>query len=276
MVAPRPIELEPTESGGRHLLALRGLGAEALRELLALTGKMLGHSAHPSAPLDTLTGRTVATVFFEPSTRTRGSFALAAQRLGAGVVDFSNSNSTSKGESLADTVRTVAAMGVDAIVIRSSSSGAAACASKVSDVPILNAGDGQHEHPTQGLLDAYALCEALERAERFDLTDVRVAIVGDVLHSRVARSSVAALTALGASVELVGPEPLVPRSLEALGGDGNGGGVGGGVTIEREMGAAIERADAVMMLRVQFERGARVADLYRQRYALTVERAQQL
>jgi len=128
----------------------------------------------------------------------------------------------------------------------------------------------------------YTLCEALGRtggrtggrADGFDLGGVRVAIVGDVLHSRVARSAVAALTALGASVELVGPEPLVPRSLEALGGDGGGG--SGVVTIERDMGAAIERADAVMMLRVQFERGARVADLYRQRYALSVERAQQL
>ncbi len=244
------------------------MSGDALRTLLGSTGRMLAHASHPGEALETLAGRTVATVFFENSTRTRGSFALAAQRLGAGVVDFSNANSTAKGESLADTVRTVSAMGVDAIVVRSSRSGASACAAAATEAPVLNGGDGCHEHPTQGLLDAYTLCEAMGRLDGFDLSGLRVAIVGDVLHSRVARSAAAALQTLGAAVELVGPGPLVPEAMRAILNEHG--------AIERDLDAAVERVDAVMMLRVQFERGAAVASTYRERYALTRERAHRL
>lgn len=250
---------------GRDLLALRGMDGQTLRGLLRATGQMLGHAAYPSGLLSTLVGRSVATVFLESSTRTRGSFTLAGQRLGAVVADFSSSNSTSKGESLTDTVRTVASMGVDAIVLRSSRSGAAECAARAVGVPILNAGDGRHEHPTQGLLDAYTLCEALGRTQGFDLSGVRVAIVGDVAHSRVARSATAAMTTLGATVELVGPESLAPERMIAL-----------GATVSRDLDAAIERADVVMMLRVQTERGATAEPGYRAAYGLTAERARRL
>jgi aspartate carbamoyltransferase catalytic subunit len=230
---------------GRDLLGLRGMDTGTLRGLLQSTGRMLAHSSSPSKPLELLAGRSVALVFLENSTRTRGSFTLAGQRLGAGVVDFSNANSTAKGETLADTARTVAAMGADAIVVRSARSGTAACAAQAVGVPVINAGDGRHEHPTQGLLDTYTLCEALECTDRWDLSGKRVAIVGDVINSRVARSSTAAMTALGAAVEFVGPEQLVPDKLRVL-----------GASIERDLDAVLERADAVMMLRVQQERGA--------------------
>ena len=242
---------------GRHLLGLRRMDAGTLRMLLESTRGMLAPARHPEPGLDALRGRTIATVFFEHSTRTRGSFQMAAQRAGAQVVDVSSQNSTAKGESLADTVRTIEAMGADAIVVRSGASGAAAAAARVARVPILNAGDGRHEHPTQGLLDAFTLSEAMGRVESgagFDLTGARVVIVGDVLHSRVARSSMAALQTLGASVTLVGPGPLVPESLSAL--------LDAGGEIERDFDAALERSDAVQKLRVQLERGARVPSSY--------------
>lgn len=257
--APETVDL------GRDLLGLRGMDQQTLRALLSGTARMLAHASFPARPLDLLAGRSVATVFLEHSTRTRGSFALAAQRLGAVVVDFSNANSTAKGETLVDTVRTVAAMGIDAIVLRSSRSGASVCAADAVGIPMINAGDGRHEHPTQGLLDAYTLCEALGRVQPWDLSGVRVAIVGDVAHSRVARSSTAAFTALGGRVCFAGPEQFVPESLTALGG-----------TIERDLDAALSNADAVMMLRVQQERGAVIGPGYRQRYGLTVERAARL
>ncbi len=245
------------------------MDAQELRGLLASARAMLQHARHPDPRLDVLSGRAIATVFFEHSTRTRGSFAMAAHRVGAEVVDFSSLNSTAKGESLADTVRTIEAMGADAIVVRSGLSGAAVAAAKASGVPILNAGDGRHEHPTQGLLDTFTLCEALGRDEgAFSLGGKRVAIVGDVLHSRVARSSMAAMQALGASITLVGPAPLVPESLGGLLGEGG--------EIERDFDAALMRADAVMMLRVQLERGARVTSSYRGRFGLTRERGRAL
>lgn len=193
-----------------------------------------------------LGGRTIATLFFENSTRTKTSFMLAARRLGADVVDASGtSTSVAKGESLVDTALTVAAMGVDAIVMRHASAGAAGLVARHVGCPVVNAGDGKHEHPTQGLLDALALAESQGRADDLDLTGLRVLICGDIANSRVARSSSAAITALGGRVVLCGPVAFLPASAGAF---------GPAVTVSRDFDAELARCDAVMMLRTQFER----------------------
>lgn len=248
----------------RDLLALRGLPVERLRALLGAADR-LADGAVPPAPH---TGRTVATLFFEDSTRTRGSFTAAARRLGAEVLDLSGKHtSVSKGETLADTARTVAAFGVDAVVTRTAQSGGARVIAGAIGVPVINAGDGRHEHPTQGLLDTLAIARAHHRSPGFDLTGLHVLIVGDIANSRVARSSTAALTALGARVTLIGPPPLAPPGLRALGAE-----------VAHDLDQHLAHADAVMMLRVQFER---LGDApppftvrgYRAGFALTAERA---
>lgn len=215
-------------------------------------------------------GRSVALLFEENSTRTRGSFTAAAHRLGLGVIDLSSGTSLSKGESIADTARTIAAMGAGALVIRSSRCGAAQIAARAVGVPVINAGDGKHEHPTQGLLDALAFSRATgteaAKPDRFDFSGLTLAIVGDAASSRVARSDIACFAMLGAEVVVVGPPALAPRSMESL-----------GVRIERDFDAALESADAVQMLRVQFERhggrGVPSRRAYRAGYALTAVRA---
>jgi aspartate carbamoyltransferase catalytic subunit len=189
--------------------------------------------------LPTLRGRTVVNLFFEDSTRTRTSFELAAKRLSADVVNFSaKGSSVSKGESLKDTALTLEAMGADAVVIRHASSGAPHRLVNWVRGSVINAGDGTHEHPTQALLDAYTIRRRLGRVD-----GLRVTIVGDVLHSRVARSNVLLLSTLGAEVTLVAPPTLLPVGVDAWPAE-----------ISYELDSALSKADAVMMLRVQKER----------------------
>jgi aspartate carbamoyltransferase catalytic subunit len=200
----------------------------------------------PATRLDVLTGRTVATMFFEDSTRTRTSFVLAARRLGAETIDFSSgTSSVNKGETLIDTALTVGAMGVSAMIVRTRQGGGPAAIASAVGCPVVNAGDGRHEHPTQGLLDTYTVAAAHGRLEGFDLSGLRVAIVGDVASSRVARSAIAALTRLGARVVCIGSPALAPHSLRSL-----------GCEVGHDLDAALPEADAVMMLRIQFERHA--------------------
>lgn len=253
-----------------HLLGLAGVPAPAIRGLLERARQMAPRvRAHRKG--EELAGRVIANLFLEDSTRTRLSFTRAAQLLGADVSDLTTSGSSvSKGETLADTALTIAAMGVDAIVVRATAPGAASIVAGAVKGSVINAGDGRHEHPTQGLLDAYTLAEGTDRLDGFDLTGLRVLIVGDVVNSRVARSAIAAMTALGATVVCVGPPSLLPASMACL-----------GCQVERDFDKALDGADAVMMLRVQFERhlsrGAIASPReYRRFYALTAERATRL
>ncbi len=249
-------EVDRSDGGGaawphRTLLGLQGLSADELRTLLNTAKSFAGVSSRSVKKVPALRGKVVANLFFEDSTRTRLSFTLAAQRLSADVIDLAETGSSvSKGETAVDTALNVEAMGVDALVVRHKASGAPAMIAKAVRCAVVNAGDGKHEHPTQGLLDIYTLAESLggERWETFDLTGVKVAIVGDIVSSRVARSNIAGLTALGAEVICVGPPTLVPRSLETL-----------GCRVEHDFDRVIEArgedaVDAVNMLRIQFER----------------------
>jgi aspartate carbamoyltransferase catalytic subunit len=193
----------------------------------------------PIRKVPTLRGRTVANMFYEPSTRTRLSFELAEKRLSADSINFATSGSSVvKGETLRDTVQNIEAMGVDFVVLRHQSSGAAQFVAEHVRASVINAGDGMHEHPTQGLLDAYTMREQCGRIE-----GLRVAIIGDVAHSRVARSNIWALTKLGASVVVSGPTTLIPAEIEAM-----------GVTVEHRVEAALEGAHVVNILRIQRER----------------------
>lgn len=264
---PPPAHQRSRAWAHRHLTGLQGLGAEEIRFLLRAARAMA--EARPAERSDLLHGRAIANLFFEDSTRTRLSFSLAAKRLGAEVVDLAGAGSSvSKGETLLDTARTVAAMGVQALVIRHNASGAAEAVARDEQsggrVSVLNAGDGRHEHPSQGLLDALTLAEAFDRLETFDLTGLRFAIVGDIVHSRVARSDIAALTALGASIVCVGPPTFAPDSLRAL-----------GVEVERDLDAVLPEVDGVQSLRIQFERAASVSTPrdYAAGYQLNAERA---
>lgn len=190
---------------------------------------------------DTLRGRSIVNLFFEPSTRTRVSFEIAARRLGAEATSIqAQASSVKKGESLVDTLNTLVAMRPDAIVMRHAASGAPHFLSRHLQIPIINAGDGTHEHPTQALLDARTILDHLGK-----LDGLRVAIIGDIAHSRVARSNIYLLSKFGAEVVLCGPAPLVPVQLQSI---------APGVTIEYDIEKAIQRADVIMMLRVQLER----------------------
>lgn len=261
----------------RHLLSTADLTrTEALR-ILDTAEEMTGVSAREVKKLPTLRGRTVVNLFYEDSTRTRVSFEAAAKRLSADVVNFAaKGSSVSKGESLKDTVQTLDAMGADAIVIRHGSSGAPAqlAASDWSEAAVVNAGDGTHEHPTQALLDALTLRRDWHAAHHgpdasprgADLTGMKVLIVGDILHSRVARSNIWLLTTLGASVSLVAPGTLLPAGMEAW-----------PVTVHYSFDQALAASpDAVIMLRVQAERMGGVffptAAEYARRWGLTEER----
>jgi aspartate carbamoyltransferase catalytic subunit len=276
----------------RHLLGLDGLSAAELRALLHRTRHYAGIANDPATRTGELEGRLVGTMFFEDSTRTRSSFTLAARRHSAEVIDLSGSNtSVSKGETIVDTARTLVAMGVSALVVRTRQSGGAAMvAAAVGEGPgggccsVLNAGDGRHEHPTQGLLDLYTIAESVgggERLDGFDYSGLTVAIVGDVASSRVARSAIAGLRTLGARTVAVGSPALAPGGLSVL-----------GCEVEREFDRVLPEADVVMMLRIQFERhgeggntgaaeGKKSAAItsireYRARYGMTVERAARL
>ncbi|TVQ32011.1 MAG: aspartate carbamoyltransferase catalytic subunit [Phycisphaeraceae bacterium] len=278
----------PSRSGAgvssvRHLLALQELDAAQIRALLAAArpyaegGKGSDHGSESRATGSRatgsrtagglpLTGRTVCTLFFEDSTRTRASFTLAAMRLGADVIDLSAGSSISKGETLVDTARNIEAMGVDAIVTRDAAAGSAHLIARSVRCAVINGGDGPHEHPTQGLLDIYTLAEAHGRLDTFDLTGLKVAIVGDIATSRVARSNIAGMTKLGAEVTCVGPPNLCPPSIAAL---------GDRVHHSHDLDAILPGMDAVMALRIQLERGAMVASLaeYAAFYQLSDERA---
>ncbi|MHB8878023.1 MAG: aspartate carbamoyltransferase catalytic subunit [Myxococcaceae bacterium] len=221
-----------------HLLAIEGMERPAIEALLerAAEHKRSMGAARRKTPL---AGKVVANLFFEDSTRTRSSFEIAAKLLGAEVLNWTaKGSSTSKGETLLDTVRNIDAMRPVAMVIRHSSSGAPALASRHVKCAVVNAGDGTHEHPSQALLDAFTLREAFGSLEGRTIT-----IVGDILHSRVARSNLHCLKALGARVVACGPPTMLPEGLEEL-----------GCRVTSDMGQAIEGADAVMMLRIQLER----------------------
>lgn len=230
-----------------HLLSAADLTKDEALNLLATAKELAAITDGPNKKLPTLRGKTIVNLFFEDSTRTRISFETAAKRLSADVINFSaKGSSISKGESLKDTAQTLQAMGADAVVIRHGSSGAA---KRLADTQwiqaaVINAGDGTHEHPTQALLDAFTIKHYLAENKK-DLSGLRILIVGDILHSRVARSNVLLLTKLGAEVVLVAPPTLLPV------------GVGDwAVTVSYDLDSEIEKCDVVMMLRIQLERMA--------------------
>src|SRR5690242_4317386 len=198
---------------GKHLLGLQLLSADELRFVLDTADSFKEVSTRSVKKVPALRGRVVVNAFFEDSTRTRTSFALAAQRLSADIIDFSEkTSSTNKGETLIDTARNIEAMGVDIIVLRHPAAGSADLLARTVKSSIINAGDGAHEHPTQGLLDLYTIRERFGK-----VAGLKVAIVGDIANSRVARSNLWALTKLGAEVILVGPPTLLPRAFESFG-----------------------------------------------------------
>ncbi len=225
--------------GVRHLLSAADLDRDAATAVLDTATEMAAMAGREVKKLPTLRGRTVVNLFYEDSTRTRISFEAAAKRLSADVINFSaKGSSVSKGESLKDTALTLQAMGADAVVIRHSASGAPHRLAQWIDGTVLNAGDGTHEHPTQALLDAYTMRSRLGRIE-----GLNVAIVGDVLHSRVARSNVHLLHTLGARVTLVAPPTLLPVGVH-----------GWPAGVSYDLDGVLPGADVVMMLRVQRER----------------------
>ncbi|MCH8571797.1 aspartate carbamoyltransferase catalytic subunit [Nesterenkonia sp. AY15] len=266
----------------RHLLSTADLSHAQALSILDTAEEMAAVSTREVKKLPTLRGRTVVNLFFEDSTRTRISFEAAAKRLSADVMNFSaKGSSVSKGESLKDTVQTLEAIGADAIVMRHWASGAAAqlAASDWTDCAVINAGDGTHEHPTQALLDALTLRRGWSAAQGqyprgTDLTGMRVLIVGDILHSRVARSNIWLLRTLGADVGLVAPATLLPVGVEKWP-------VSVYYSLDEALGSGPEAGpDAIMMLRVQAERmgGAYfpTAAEYTRRWGLTDERLARL
>jgi aspartate carbamoyltransferase catalytic subunit len=223
----------------RHLLGIEELSADEIRFVLDTADSFKEVSTRSIKKVPALRGRVVVNAFFEDSTRTRTSFALAAQRLSADIIDFSEkTSSTSKGETLIDTARTIEAMGIDVMVVRHSAAGSAQVLARNLSCHVVNAGDGAHEHPTQGLLDLYTIRERFGRIE-----GVKVAIVGDIANSRVARSNLWGLTKLGAQVILVGPPTLLPRAFEQM-----------GARVVHDLDSVIGEVDVINMLRVQFER----------------------
>jgi aspartate carbamoyltransferase catalytic subunit len=250
----------------RHLLTASDLDLKQAIEVLDTADRLdRAIAGREVKKLPPLRGRTVVNLFYEDSTRTRTSFELAAKRLSADVINFSaKGSSVSKGESLKDTALTLEAMGADAVVIRHSLSGAPARLTNWVQGSVINAGDGTHEHPTQALLDAFTMRRRL-RGGTGDLAGLRVTIVGDVLHSRVARSNVALLTTLGASVTLVAPPTLLPIGVEAW-----------PAQVSYNLDDVLPDSDVVMMLRVQRERMSSgffpSAREYSRRYGLDVAR----
>lgn len=243
------------------LLGIEELGRAEIEAILARAKDFQVSPNQPLQKLDILRGRMVVNLFFEASTRTRTSFEIAAKRLGADTITITASGSSvSKGESLVDTLNTLAAMHPDAIIMRHSASGAPHFLARHLPTPIINAGDGTHEHPTQALLDALTIRDHVGR-----LDGLRIAIIGDIAHSRVARSNVYLLSKFGAHVVLCGPASLLPRDLARI---------APGVTLTTDLKQAIREVDVVMMLRVQLERqneAAFPANEYFQFYGLRLE-----
>ena len=224
----------------QHLLGLEDLTTEQITHLLDRAQAFLGVGREAPRRAD-LAGKVVANLFYEPSTRTKISFSLAARRLGADTLDFSPSgSSTAKGESFIDTARNIEAMGIDAVVVRHASAGAPHLLTKhlLPHVRVINAGDGAHEHPTQGLLDIFTI-----RRVKKSIAGLTVALVGDIAHSRVARSNIHGLVKLGAKVIVCGPTTLIPQQVESL-----------GVELAHDLDKVLPRCDVVNLLRVQFER----------------------
>jgi len=248
-----------------HLLSITDLGRDGLEELLELTDSFVEVSQRRVPKVPALRGKTVVMLFYEDSTRTRLSFETAAKRLSADTMNFSvSTSSVKKGESLRDTVLTIEAMGVDAIVVRHASAGVPWQIASWVDASVINAGDGWHEHPTQALLDSYTIRERLG-----SLDGRHIAIIGDIKHSRVARSDVLAFTMLGASVTLVAPPTLLPPSLE-----------GWPVAVSHDLDEVLPKVDVAYLLRMQKERQseALLPSLreYTALYGLTRERARLL
>jgi len=246
----------------RHLLSIDELTETDLREVLRITPSFAEVAQRRIAKVPALRGQTVALLFYEDSTRTRLSFEVAAKRLSADTLNVSvKTSSVNKGESLRDTAETIEAMGIDAVVVRHRSSGVPWQLTKWVDAAVINAGDGWHQHPTQALLDCYTLQERMG-----DLSGSHIAIVGDIKHSRVARSDVSALTMLGAEVTLVAPPTLLPPAVDSW-----------PVNTSHDLDESLKSADAVYLLRMQSERQneALVPDLreYTTLYGLTAERA---
>ncbi|GIX03697.1 MAG: aspartate carbamoyltransferase [Planctomycetaceae bacterium] len=222
-----------------HLLGLQGLTADELSTILDLASILKQRHQQGEHRFDFLRGITVANLFFEPSTRTRTSFSLAAKRLSADTVDFTAAGSSlSKGETFLDTARNIEAMGVSLVVVRHSSSGAPHFLSRHLQACVINAGDGTHEHPTQGLLDLFTIREHCGR-----IAGLTVVLVGDILHSRVARSNIWGLKTLGARVIVCGPATLIPPHIERL-----------GVEVRYNLDDVMSEADCVNLLRIQAER----------------------
>jgi aspartate carbamoyltransferase catalytic subunit len=223
----------------RHLLGIEGLAREEIEAVLDTAEAFFEVSRRPVRKVPTLRGKTILNLFYENSTRTRTSFELAGKRLSADVVNMSaSSSSTTKGETLLDTVRTLEAMRPDVVVIRHPASGAPHYVAERVGCSIVNAGDGLHEHPTQALLDAFTI-----RRRKGTLSGLKVAICGDVAHSRVARSNALLLTTLGNEVRFTGPRTLMPSHVEQY-----------GVSVHDTIESALDGADVVMMLRIQKER----------------------
>jgi aspartate carbamoyltransferase catalytic subunit len=244
----------------RHLLGIEPLDVKDIQAILDTADSLREILDRPIKKVPALRGKTVVNLFYEPSTRTRSSFEMAERVLSADSLSIATaSSSAAKGETLIDTVRNIEAMSPDMIVLRHASSGAPHFLARHCRAVIVNAGDGAHEHPTQALLDALTL-----RQKKGRVKGLKVAIVGDLLHSRVARSNIYCLQKLGAHVVLCGPPTLVPPGLDTL------------APVTYDMNQAIEGADAIMMLRVQFERmtGGYFPSVreYHVRYGLTVER----
>ena len=243
------------------LLGIEGLDRAEIEAILERAKEFQPLQSQQVKKLDTLRGKMIVNLFYEASTRTRTSFEIAAKRLGADAVSITASGSSvTKGESLVDTLNTLAAMRPDAIVMRHAASGAPHFLSRHLPTPIINAGDGMHEHPTQALLDARTILD-----RRSTLEGLRVAIIGDIAHSRVARSNVHLLSKFGSEIVLCGPASLLPRELEQL---------AAGVRLTTDIREAIRDADVIMMLRVQLERqheAAFSALEYFQFYGLRVE-----
>lgn len=223
----------------KHLLGIQQLSTSDIKAILTTADSFLEISSREVKKVPILRGKTVINLFFEPSTRTRSSFELAAKRLSADITNFNKQTSSAvKGETLKDTVLNLEAMKIDSIIVRHSTAGAPYYISTFCQSHIINAGDGSHEHPTQALLDAFTI-----RQEKKEIKGLKIVIVGDILHSRVARSNIFLLKKLGAKIVLVGPPPLLPEEFKKFGTD-----------IDFSLDRAIEGADVIMMLRIQLER----------------------
>lgn len=227
---------------GKDILGLAAMEREEIEAILGAATAMKERLRRGEKKTADLKGKVIVTLFYEPSTRTRTSFELAGKYLGADVVNIAvAAASVQKGETLKDTARTLAAMGVDAVVLRHPHSGSAAFLAEMLAIPVINAGDGMHEHPTQGLLDLFTI-----REQKGRLAGLRAAIIGDIRHSRVARSDIWGLTRMGATVAIAGPATLLPPEI-----------AGPGVTCHTDVDAALTGTDVIIALRLQLERQAK-------------------